>query len=197
MMVQTLPGRPWLQAAPCLCTFHFACLLECFSDTDVGELGTELLTRASASSSCSPSGSPTYRSTETTSRSLSLTPQCYGPGPATWPFPSLSPRRLPPGKASRRGTSWSPWLPRQRWTYVCLGGCWEGGRGPSAGHSGVRRRPCGSWLASTWGHRLHGEEAVGCLLPRFWHKTFLLSRRGVSEFFSSFSQTVVQNRRPQ
>lgn len=197
MMVQTLPGRPWLQAAQCLCTLHFACSVECFSDTNVGKLGTKLLTQASASSSCSLSGSPTYRSMETTSRSLSLTPQCCGPGPATWPFPSLSPRRPPPGKALHRGTSWSPWLPRQRWTYVCLGAVGEVAVGWAPGTWVWDTGHVGPGLASTRGHGLHGEETVGCFVPRFWHKTFLLSRRGFSEFFSSFSQTVVQNRRPQ
>ena len=49
MMVQTLCGRPWWQAAQRLCTFHSTCPVGCFSDTDLGKLGTELLTRASAS----------------------------------------------------------------------------------------------------------------------------------------------------
>lgn len=126
----------------------------------------ELLTQPLRVSSRSPSGSPTYRRTETTSRSLSLTPQCCGRGRATWPSPSLSPRKPPPGRASRRGTSWSPWLPQRRWRYVQgagRGGAGVGGRGERRSAwalGGEGRGGPGAWRAA-------GEQPPWCVRCRW------------------------------
>lgn len=140
MMVQTLPGRPWLQAAQCLCTLHFACSVECFSDTDVGKLGTELHPGL-CPFLLQPEWCSAYHSTETTSRSLSYSS-------VLWPWSGW------PGHfhlCHQEGRSWEGVrrarhghrASRQRWTYVCLGAV-KGGCGLSAWHSGMRHRPCGS-----------------------------------------------------
>lgn len=65
----------------------------------------------------SPFGSPTSPRTATTSTWPCPTHQYCGPGPATWLSSSPWPRKLRPGRASLKVTSWSQWhhLPRTTW----------------------------------------------------------------------------------
>lgn len=65
----------------------------------------------------SPFGSRTSPRTATTLTWRCPTPPCCGPGPATWPCSSPWPRKLHPGRASLKVTSWSQWhhLLRMMW----------------------------------------------------------------------------------
>ena len=144
MVVQTLRGRPWWQAAQHLCTFHSTCPVGCFSDTDLGKLGTELLTRASASPpAAGVAALLTAARRQHRGRFLLLLSAvalvwlpghfhlCHQEGCL------LGRRRAGPRHGHRgfpgRGGRTCAWGASGRWA------------GLSAGHSGMRHRPCGSW----------------------------------------------------